>query len=240
MPRGAVDICMEQIPDIVSAYGLGHLYRGHTMHGDFPLLNLHGFLRMDHLLERSTFVAYAEAEGMPAELWGGEVLQVRTSPSLVIEVEHTDSCLVGLVRGYIGAAGRAMQPQEQKPEPRWASPIHDVVIEYREVVSAPQVPLNEMTREERLDRARALRGKWVAQPPHHSSADREMERERVSRMTPGVTYRDLHPLDDDDYEPPTPYDLAMRRIRRVEGAPDSFLAPDDGAPRSREEDWYYR
>ena len=176
---------------------------------------------------------------MPAELWGGEVLQVRTSPSLVIDVEHTDDCLVGLVRGYIGAAGRAMQPQEQKAEPRWVSPIHDVVIEYREVVSAPQVPLREMSMEERLDRARALRGKWVAEPPHHSIADSEAERERVLKMAPGVTYRDLHPLDDDDYEPPTPYDIALERIRRVEGSPDSRLEPDDGAPRSLREDWYY-
>lgn len=231
---------MEQIPDIISAYGLGHLYQGHTLHGDFPLLNLHGFLRMDQLLERPTFTAYAEGEGLPAELWGGEVLQVRTSPSLVIEVEHEDDCLVELVRGYIGAAGRAMQPKEQKPAPRWVSPLYHVVFEEREVVSAPQIPLHEMSMEERLDRARALQGKWVAEPPHHSVADSEVERARVLKMAPGVTYRDLHPLDDDDYEPPTPYDIALEKIRRVEGSPASRYEPGDGSPRSHPEDWYYR
>lgn len=173
---------MQQIPDIISAYGLGHLYRGHTLHGDFPLLNLHGFLRMDQLLERPTFTAYAEAEGIPAELWGGEVLQVRTSPSLVIDVEHVDDCLVGLVRGYIGAAGRAMQSKERQPN--WVPSWNEAMFQQVEIVSAPQVPLNEMSMEERLDRARALQGKWVAEPVHPCDLLGEKERKRVLNRWP--------------------------------------------------------
>lgn len=228
---------MQQILDVLSAHGLGHLHRGHTQEGEVVLLNLQGVLHVDQLLSVPTFVAYAAAESMPPELWGGEQLEISTSPAHVVEVKHQDERLVALIESYIGEAEWEVQPTAAAM--KQSLEVHISEVEYVEVVSAPQVPLSEMTMEERLDRARALRGKWVAEPPHHSIADREAERERVSRMAPGVTYRDLHPLDDDDYEPPTPYDIAMRRIRRVEGAPDSLLAPDDGAPRSREEDWYY-
>lgn len=212
---------MQQIPDIVSAYGLGHLYRGHTLHGDFPLFDLHGFLRMDQLLERPMFTAYAEAEGMPAELWGGEVLQVRTSPSLVIDVEHTDNCLVGLVRGYIGAAGRAMQPKEGQPN--WVPSWNEAMFQQVEIVSVPQVPLNEMSMEERLDRARALRGKWVAEPLHPCDLIGEKERERVLNRWPELRNVaaepvELTPEEEELYawldENAADYAFAMEEIRQ--------------------------
>lgn len=228
---------MQQILDVLSAHGLGHLHQGNTRPGEVVFLNLQGVVHVDHLLSVPTFVAYAAAASMPAELWGGEELKVSTSAAHVIDVKHDDQRLVELIEGYIGEAEWEVQPTSAAMERSVAfyTPEEEDV----EVVSAPQVPLSEMTMAERLDRARALQGKWVAEPPHHSIADREAERERVSRMAPGVTYRDLHPLDDDDYEPPTAYDLAVERIRRVEGSPFSRSAPNDGAPRSREEDWYY-
>lgn len=157
----------EIITQIMEEYGLSGVYRTHTLHGNYPLLDVQGVLSLDRLIDTPHFARAAGEIGTIAHLWGGEHVRVMTAEPGALHVEASHPELEVLTRQHLTNAARDLQRyfsmaddlEEQAPSNiPFPAPEADLLL----ALGLPPVEnLRELPREERLDRARALRGQAV-------------------------------------------------------------------------------
>lgn len=205
--------------------GLAGVYQSHTMYGTFPLLRLRGSLIMDVLMESPLLQQAAHQLGLMVELWGGETVMVRSPSEGHFLLDTQDELLESLLRCHFGLAARLLEhnlgspDHDEQPDPDAAAWLEDLDTEMDILskVTLPEIPIRELSRAERLDRARALRGKRVKDPAAIRNQEARLrEQEKSLLMSPGgsasVTEED-QTFDEDD--------MAMLeqlyRIMRAEG-----------------------
>lgn len=155
------------ITQIMEEYGLTGAYRSHTFHGDFPLLDVQGVLSIDRLIATPHFARAAREIATIAHLWGGEHVRVVTAKSGALHVDASAPELEDLIRQHLTNAARDLQrhysmaDELEEPAPEnisWTTPGAD----FFSALGLPPVEnLRDLSLEERLDRARALRGQTV-------------------------------------------------------------------------------
>lgn len=209
------------ITQIMEEYGLTGVYRTHTLHGNYPLLDVQGVLSLDRLIDTPHFARAAGEIGTIAHLWGGEHVRVMTAEPGAIQVEASAPELEELTRQHLTNAARDLQRhysmadelEEPAPENIPFAPGADFFF----ALGLPPVEnLRDLSLEERLDRARALRGQTVMDTHEvREFEDREAMQEYALLHFPPVEEAGVEepPLSEEDV-----VDLARReRLMRLEG-----------------------
>lgn len=178
----------QTIRKILDEFNLLPLYGGHRLHGDSPLLNLNGTLKADRLIKSAHFTYIGHLHGQMTELWAGESVTFTTTEGEVTSITTTDPDLQAMVETHLQLAVKDIrqalllnfadeEPLADLPiEQRWQAAIEadtglDEVFAFQarqreedlefHRVSLPEGGLRSLSREERLDRARALKGHYV-------------------------------------------------------------------------------
>ncbi|GAA5533910.1 hypothetical protein [Deinococcus aluminii] len=229
------------IQQILQEYGLTAVYRSHTLHGDYPLLDLHGLLSLDALIETPHFARAAAEIGTVMHLWGGEHVRLSTPEPGAFQIEADHPELENLVRQHVTHAAQDLQryfnlrdildaPDHQlevlkflQEEPRLADLLNLLPLGLADL---PAGGLQGLSREERLDRARALRGQEVMDPHDVRAFDeRQAMQEQALLHFPPSEDAGLDPeppLSDEDV-----MDLAAReRLMGIEGV-EGFYEGND-------------
>ncbi|BDP44777.1 hypothetical protein DAETH_47460 (plasmid) [Deinococcus aetherius] len=215
-------------------YGLLGVYIDHTPHGDYPLLHLRGRLDLD-LLTLTPHLGRAAAQtGTLAGLWAGEQVGVHTAHPGALEIETSHPELANLMRQHVTNAAQDIQRAFRLGDllegpdhglesltllaehPEWEEPLD---LSPQLATRAPREGgPQSLSRDERLDRARALRGQTVMDTFDVRAlrqAEAEQERVLLHFPPPRDSEQDPEPrLSDEDVQA-----LARQeRLLRVEGA----------------------
>ncbi|MDL2342852.1 hypothetical protein QOL99_01685 [Deinococcus sp. MIMF12] len=214
------------ITQIMEEYGLTGVYRTHTLHGNYPLLDVQGVLSLDRLIDTPHFARAAREIGTIAHLWSGEHVRVTTAEPGAIHVDASAPELEVLTRQHLTNAARDLQrhysmaDELEEPAPEnipFSAPEADFLF----ALGLPPVEnLRDLSREERLDRARALRGQTVMDTHEvREFEDREAMQEYALLHFPPVEEGGVEeepPLSEEDV-----VDLARReRLLRLESGYD--------------------
>jgi len=219
----------QRVNAYMQEYGLHGIYQGHTAHGDYPLLHLRGLLILDYLIETPHFARAAAEVNTITHLWGGEHVQVETPEPGAINIQASHPEIVNLVRQHITNAARDLQRHFSMADElgaadgglenlKFLQAFGDFDTELPLGTATPlQGGLASLSREERLDRARALRGQTVEDT--HVARDfsrRQDAQDRILLMFPPSQDAGLDvapPLSDEEV-----MDLAQReQVMRAEG-----------------------
>ena len=213
---------------ILSDFSLSRLYGGHRWHGTYPLLSLNGSLNVSSLLDNPYFVAAGAQHGQLLELFSGEVVTFVTGEGEVVDIQTPDGYLHLVMKTYLQRAVQEIRTQlhldvadEETPE-QLAWSLSDPALEF-ERATPPTGGLGSLSRDQRLDRARALRGSSV----RDIMAIRDAERQAGERLLVALT---LSPAP----ESPEITDEELEEEREWNG---SLIDPFVQARRSEEPRW---
>lgn len=213
------------ITQIMEEYGLTGVYRTHTLHGNYPLLDVQGVLSLDRLIDTPHFARAAGEIGTIAHLWGGEHVRVRTADPGAIHVDASAPEIEDLIRQHLTNAARDLQRYysmadelEEVPE---NIPFSAPGANFLFALGLPPVEnLRDLSREERLDRARALRGQTVMD----THELREFEEREARQEYALLHFRPVEETGVEEEPPLSPEDLTdlarRERLMRLEGGYD--------------------
>ena len=92
------------IKQVLTTYGLNHIYKGYTLLNGYVMLNLLGNVSINRLLETPQINQASSRLGLIAELYSGDILNVSTSDRHLIVVSGEDMYAAELVRLHINNA----------------------------------------------------------------------------------------------------------------------------------------
>ncbi len=155
---------------IMDEYGLTGAYRTHTYHGNYPLLNLQGLMSVDQLIDTPHFRRAAAEIGTVEHLWSGEHVRVTTPEPGTFDFVTPHTELATLLRRHVTNAARDLQRQvslHDVLEPDESAAPANILFQAPEpdfllaLGLPPTEDLRSLSRDVRLDRARAMRGQSV-------------------------------------------------------------------------------
>jgi len=207
----------QTIRNLLDEFNLLPLYSGHRLHGDYPLLTLNGTLSADRLIESAHFTYVGHLHGQLTELWAGERVTFTTQNDFTT-ITTTDPALQAMVETHVKLAIKDIRqalllnftdedPLAPLPiEQSWRAAVEadlglDEIFEVMERqeeedrefrrTSLPEGGLQSLSREERLDRARALKGRYVRDSLDVRASAQAAEKQLLFALT-------FKPMDDTD------------------------------------------
>lgn len=156
------------VKQVLADYGLSSIYRSHTVINGFVMLNLQGNVNMDRLIDSRHLRRAAETLGLMEILYGGDLLNVTTSERHLIVVSAEDQYAAELARVHINNAAEDISRLLNDERLQGIAPataletLRRIIEADDEIGELADTPLDiGASRQERLARARAMRGSRV-------------------------------------------------------------------------------